>query len=227
MTSKCLLLAMLCFPVFGSTITYATASASHGTSPDCSQTDTSQAVLGADASCSVSGPGAEGAGAFATASAGFLFLSVYVQAEGGAMGGPEISSASAGASYDYLMTIDGGVGAGTLTVDYSERGKPLTAFSQGDVHLYDSVVTSSFTYGVPFEVSASVSIGPLSSYSGDNGTAALTNFGMVSMVDQNGNPVTDFTYSDPSVPEPATWAFMLIGLAGIAIGRRPGQAGTD
>jgi len=211
---------------FGGSIATATASAS-GPDQSCFQTQATDANASVD--CEILGIGAQGVNAYGSARAGFLDLYVSALAAGGAAGGPQIARVTVGASYDEWVEIDGGSGTGLLSVTYDETFSDLLAsISQGDGPISDCTpvgtrrgecLTSAFTYGVPFEMSASFSLS-LFTFSGDNGTREEGDLQVTSMVDQNSNPVILQMISDPTpdpvtLPEPDTMGSVVIGIFAI------------
>ena len=191
------------------------ASVQVDTPPTCSQHVTGLTV---SATCinSVVPPAGT---AFASASADFLVLSVDTVAKMNAF-------SSATASYDEFVTVSGGVpGSDTLVGSYGFQSSGsfdnarvcLTQGIEGslcisshDYHGVPLVLFSTFTYGVPLEMSGSLSVS-----GAFNDNPDMASLSAISFTDQNGNPLT----LQVITPEPAAGGLVLLGVVALRLRR--------
>ena len=152
--------------------------------------------------------------------AGLFNLSVSITAAGAAFSGPETAWVTASAGYDDEFEINNGTGQGTLEITYDIHDGAYIYINQGGVmgdlcpeSMGSCTVTSTFTYGVPFEVAASVGPITVSTFSGDNGESIDTGLLVDSMFVVKGNdPSPADLVPVQNVPEPPAFSLMLVGL---------------
>jgi hypothetical protein len=132
---------------------------------------------------------------------------------------------SASASYEQLVVIDGGTGAGLLTVVYWLSsccfGDWYMDIAQGDQHwnylTRQFTLSSAFTYGVPFRVASS---GYVAASTGrvPGDTYAVNNINVQSLsVMADGKAVTLRVVNNP---EPASFTLLGLGLYSLTRLRR-------
>jgi hypothetical protein len=193
--------------------------------PDCNKSFTSP--TGGRVDCISQGDGFY-AEAHAQADAAFGDLGAYAAAAGGLCYFGACANASSSASYDEMVYIIGGTGDGMLSVLYQTGARFGDGFAGGRITQGDlvmdlpfgnclfspCVLTTPFSYGVPFHMTARVS----AAFAGGGVDSARIGLSIRSVTDQTGHPVTLNI-----VPEPATGSLFLacsLGLICLKYGRR-------
>jgi hypothetical protein len=122
------------------------------------------------------------------------------------------TSAFGGFTYGHIACTTGATGPvyGTFTidfgVDYFKGNFSGTSAATGTAGLFDLLFTYTITEGTGRFL---------------NGTGSFNQVGTVSTV---GGPPSRLTLNFTAVPEPATWAMMLLGFAGIGLAVRRRQS---
>jgi hypothetical protein len=135
-------------------------------------------------------------------------------------------------SFTDVVTIIGAGGTGELTFTADQNGHAFFDFGPSVSSFeIDSNIPTTFVFGVPFEISADVSV---DIGAGLASAQAFANFTLTSLTvsDANGNALSGYTYTDNSgtaypfvggelvtTPEPATWMLILLGFVCITYWR--------
>lgn len=213
----------------------------------------SETTAGTNASASVSIPSPGVGGAGSSAVAGYGYISASAGANSGVYGfvfeslHVSESEASASASFDDLITIYGGVGFGTVEAfgtfsccrHYDGNGQ--AHFRLGTTGAYAPWgwqesgfdVTTSFTFGVPFEIGGSVEADardfvPYDPYEGSADGFGTVSLSSLSVSDANGQRLEGYTYSSASgsryalkngifTPEPGSGSTTALALASVVV----------
>jgi len=173
---------------------------------------------------SASGLETASAGATFSASDGSISVSAGGSGEADDLG---FCSSTMGAvvSFSDVVTIIGSNGSGELTFTADQNGNAFFDFGPSISSFgIDSNIPTTFVFGVPFEISADVSVDVIAAMAS---AQAFANFTLTSLTvsDANGNPLSGYSYTDASntaypflggelviTPEPASGMLIVLGL---------------